>query len=568
MRFAKALQSCMVEQWSENYINYRQLKKLLRFLQGGAEHDPCMTLLPPEMLHSTLTDSFWATLKDDINAVLESRAADAGLPHLDREFETHIQQHDVPAAVARPVLDSMVSLSARPTSLDSDDLKCLFFLRLDREIQKASLFHNQKQEELAAHIAATGVGQKEKEMGTDPRTSFISYKKIMETHASLAKFAEMNYTAIFKIMKKFDKVCKTHESAWYMRNVECELFHIFDNVIFKSWSTSHANLDNPFQSRPGHSLGHPGFSIHDLRTLFTGQEMKLETNEKERKEAEKLQEDRKEETGFSFGGEMGDVAAPSLLTLGVNSGIPEVGITHISDSLSYTSDTSLESHDSSIQIDFVDPVPILIDKATDPLISWNGIGWECQRCKRPPRPKHANNEEFMNEQRNAAVRQFQKKQKAEKEQRRSERRRSRSLGSLGGARDALPVAVNFKETSFITIQFALRELLLQLNCSWNKDISCCPYHATIAVVKQWLQKFDAEVCDSSWLPNDKQCKKCLSMNRNDEPQCEVCGSESFCCLEPVSVSRVSDPYSETLKQKCTYLLLPSVGTWLNHINEL
>merc|ERR1719421_1923549 len=92
-----------------------------------------------------------------------------------------------------------------------------------------------------------------------------------------------------------------------------------------------------------------------------------------------------------------------------------------------------------------------------------------------------------------------------------------SLRAAGRTRGQELVALDFQETPSHSIEFSILELIQQLNCQWQKDFACCPYHATLAVIKQYLRRFEEAACSLSWSPHlGKQCRQCLIMNRRDE----------------------------------------------------
>ncbi|KAJ3336885.1 phosphate system positive regulatory protein pho81, partial [Kappamyces sp. JEL0680] len=162
MKFGKFILSVSTE-WTNYYINYKALKKIIKDKEDTAVSEASPSLLP---------------LAQPTPATALEIAPDSASTQA-----SQLEQSHTPAQVL-------------------DTRKTRFFWRLERELEKVNAFYIQKENELKIRLDALS---KKTSVTSSLKDAFLQFQADL---AKLQKFVQINATGFRKILKKWDKRSK------------------------------------------------------------------------------------------------------------------------------------------------------------------------------------------------------------------------------------------------------------------------------------------------------------------------------------------------------------------------
>ncbi|KAM0792180.1 hypothetical protein ACM66B_004877 [Microbotryomycetes sp. NB124-2] len=207
MKFGKQIQAQQLPGWSQYYVDYKGLKKIINSLAKGRPADAALLaagIRPPNAAGSASHDSF-------------------GHAHTHNNNDNDHSQNHHPTLIPQtgdrhgPALTN----GSKGTLLQAH--KAAFFFKLERELEKINAFYYQRESALKVRLrtlidkrklltaSLSDANGKVKALSRDSSSYGALYEGFRNFERDLGKlqtYIELNATAFRKICKKWDKACR------------------------------------------------------------------------------------------------------------------------------------------------------------------------------------------------------------------------------------------------------------------------------------------------------------------------------------------------------------------------
>lgn len=163
--------------------------------------------------------------------------------------------------------------------------------------------------------------------------------------------------------------------------------------------------------------------------------------------------------------------------------------------------------------------PVLMDKALDPLLSWDGTSWKCNRCSKPPQMPDQGTSGCRSNR--LAPPHSGVNQKPSRGKGNSSCFARSCMSNITG----IGYLSSFKTTPTLTKEAMLFEIMKGWNCV-RLSHACCPWHASLSDLKMMVKLLQKHDCQPLWsCYSHAQCMSCgvmIDESPGDDHECNWC----------------------------------------------